>query len=89
MGLEFGVKVVNMARDNGLCVCVVKPHGVSDKHSLVCSETRWSEGHDEQASKKKNRNSSKACQTISEIKHSIELTKTVEPESKGTRTEVC
>jgi hypothetical protein len=29
--LEFGVKVVNMARDNGLCVCVVKPHGVSDK----------------------------------------------------------
>ena len=29
--LEFGVKVVNMSRDNGLCVCVVKPHGVSDK----------------------------------------------------------
>jgi hypothetical protein len=27
--LEFGVKVGN--RDNGLCVCVVKPHGVSDK----------------------------------------------------------
>ena len=31
MGLEFGVKVGNMARDNGLCVCVVKPHGVTDK----------------------------------------------------------
>ena len=31
MGLEFGVKVGNMARDNDLCVCVVKPHGVSDK----------------------------------------------------------
>ena len=31
MGLEFGVKVGNMARDNGLYVCVVKPHGVSDK----------------------------------------------------------
>ncbi len=31
MGLEFGVKVDNMGRDNGLCVCVVKPHGVSDK----------------------------------------------------------
>jgi hypothetical protein len=31
LGLEFGVKVGNMARDNGLCVCVVKPHGVSDK----------------------------------------------------------
>ncbi len=31
MGLEFGVKVDNMARDNGLCVCVGKPHGVTDK----------------------------------------------------------
>ena len=30
-GREFEVKVGNMARDNGLCVCVVKPHGVSDK----------------------------------------------------------
>jgi hypothetical protein len=29
--LEFGVKVDNMGRDNDLCVCVVKPHGVSDK----------------------------------------------------------
>ena len=31
MGLEFEVKVVNMARDNDLYVCVLKPHGVSDK----------------------------------------------------------
>ena len=29
--MEFGVKVGNMVRNNGLCVCVVKPHGVSDK----------------------------------------------------------
>jgi hypothetical protein len=31
LGFEFGVKVGNMARDNGLCVCVVKRHGVSDE----------------------------------------------------------
>ncbi len=31
MGLEFGVKVGNLARDNNLCACVVKPHGVTDK----------------------------------------------------------
>ncbi len=31
MGLEFGVKVGNMARDHGLCVCMVKPVCVSDK----------------------------------------------------------
>jgi hypothetical protein len=31
IGLEFGVKIDNMTRDNGLCECVVKPHGVSDK----------------------------------------------------------
>ena len=29
--MEFGVKVDNMTRDKGLCVCVVKPHGVTDK----------------------------------------------------------
>ena len=29
--MEFGVKVDNMVRDNNLCVCVVKPHGVTDK----------------------------------------------------------
>ena len=31
MGLEFGAKVGNMTRYNDLCVCVVKPHVVSDK----------------------------------------------------------
>ncbi len=31
MGLEFEVKVGNMTRDNGLCMCVAKPHGVTDK----------------------------------------------------------
>ncbi len=31
MRLEFEVKVENMTRNNGLCECVVEPHGVSDK----------------------------------------------------------
>ncbi len=38
MGLEFGVKVGNMARDNGLCVCVVKPHGVTEEQAILTGE---------------------------------------------------
>jgi hypothetical protein len=60
------------------------------KHALVGSETRWSEGHAKQASgKKKNRNSSKACQTSLELKLVIALTKPAEAEAKGTRADVC
>jgi len=46
LGLEFGVKVGNMARDNGLYVCVVKPHGVSDKPlgAAILQLTSWSGG---------------------------------------------
>ena len=47
MGLEFGIKVVNMARDNDLCVCVVKPHGVSDKPlGQAVLQVKFTQTHD-------------------------------------------